>query len=41
MEPASNASEIVKIIAANVADEKLRETFVAAAEERLASVTAT
>jgi len=41
MEAASNASEIVKMIAANVADEKLRETFVAAAEERLSTVTAT
>lgn len=29
------------MIAANVADEKLRETFVAAAEEKLSTVTAT
>ena len=41
MEAASNASETVKMIAANVADEKLRETFVAAALGRLSSVTAT
>ena len=41
MEAASNASEIVKMIAANVVDENLRETFVAAAEEKLSTVTAT
>src|SRR5687768_4964974 len=40
-EPSARASEIVKTIAANVADEKLRATFLTATEKTLSLVTAT